>query len=206
MKVTPGTSRLEAYTDGIFAIAATLLVLDLSIDGLSHINSSSQLWHALANMSDKFVAFGISFVLLSMLWMIHVRQFRMIAATDTGLLWLNTFRLLFIVLIPFTTSISSEYQDFAAGKVLLPVNFFLAALCGYLTWVWATTDHGHLLDQELQQTTAISGLKYQGLTAVLCGALSVILSPWVGSWAFLAYLGESPVHRLVQWKTKTTTK
>lgn len=136
-----GTSRLEAYTDGVFAIAATLLVLDLSTATFPAIHSDSELWSQLEAMSEKFTSFIISFILISMLWIFHVRQFRQINRSDTVLLWVNSARLMFIVLIPFSTGISSEYSSYLLGKILLPINILLAILLGFLTWVWAEKDH-----------------------------------------------------------------
>ena len=189
-------TRVEAYTDAVFAIAATLLVLDLTTTAIGEVKTDTQMWAALGGMSDNVVAFVISFLLLSMLWVIHFRQFRSLARADGALLWLNNFRLLFIVLNPFTTSLVSEYSAFYAGRMLLPVNFFFASLFGYLSWVWAASRDGHLLTDEARPDARLEGLG--GLSAVLCGAVAAIFSPWVGSWGFLAYVFNGPLTALLQ--------
>ena len=189
-------TRVEAYTDGVFAIAATLLVLDLTTTAIGEVDSDRQMWVALAGMADNLVAVVISFLLLSLLWMIHLQQFRSLARADGTLLWLNSIRLLFIVLIPFTTSLVPEYSDFYGGRMLLPINFFFAALFGHLSWVWAASRGGHLLTEEARPDARLEGLG--GLSAVICGAVAAILSPWIGSWGFLAYVLNGPLTRLLQ--------
>ncbi|WP_438353739.1 TMEM175 family protein [Microbacterium sp. CJ88] len=177
--------RVEAYTDAVFAIAATLLVLDLTTTAIGQVGSDGQLWADLAGMWPSFSGFGVSFALLSLLWMIHLQQFRDIARADATLIWLNNARLLFVVLIPFTTSLVSDYSDYYAGRMLLPINFFFAALLGHLSWRWAAARDGHLLTEE-----STSQIIYQGaggLAAVICGFVAMAVSPWAGSWGFLAY-------------------
>lgn len=189
-----GTTRTEAYTDAVFAIAATLLVLDLTAASLEGVRTSGELWVALGQLWPKFLAFAVSFALLSGMWMIHLRQFRDIRTVDGVLLWLNNGRLLFIVLIPFTTSLTSEFSEFVAGRVLLPIDFFLAALFGHLTWRWAAARGGHLLRPESVGPSALAGAR--GLAAVICAAIAVVLSPWIGSVAFLAFFLNGPLTAL----------
>lgn len=190
------TTRVEAYTDGVFAIAATLLVLDLTTTTFSHIDSDGQMWAALAGMSESFTAFVISFGLLSLLWMIHLQQFRDLARVDGGLMWLNSIRLLFIVLIPFTTSLVAEYSDFYAGRMLLPINFFFATLFGYLAYRWAMAREGHLLSDAARPDAPDQSIA--GTVAVGCAAVAVILSPFIGSWGFLAFVANQPLTVVLQ--------
>ncbi|WP_292865391.1 TMEM175 family protein [Microbacterium sp.] len=187
----PSVTRTEAYTDAVFAIAATLLVLDLTTTSLGEVGSDGEMWAALGGMWPNLMAFGISFVLLSGMWMIHLRQFRDIRTVDSTLLWLNNARLLFVVLIPFTTALTSEYNDYYAGRMLLPIDFFLVALFGHLSWRWAAARGGHLMtpDAYAQRSSAAAG----GLAAVTCGAIAVALSPWFGSAAFFAFLLNGPL-------------
>lgn len=189
-------ARVEAYTDAVFAIAATLLVLDLTTTTIGEVGSDGALWAALGGMWETFLAFIVSFALLSLLWVIHFEQFRDIEKVDAPLLWINNARLLFIVLIPFTTSLVSEYSAFYAGRMLLPINFFCAALLGTLSWKWAASKNGHLLKDEAQ--TDRTEQSVGGTAAVICGALAVALSPWLGSWAFLTYVLGNPLTRLLR--------
>ena len=184
-------SRVEAFTDGVFAIAATLLVLDLTTTGFGTITTDAGLWAALGGMLPEFTAFVVSFLVLCMLWVLHFRQFRELAHADSTLLWINAVRLLFVVLIPFTTSLSSEYADFVAGRVLLPINVLLATVLGYLSWAWAASRGGHLLRRDMEHDLAHDGVG--GVAAIVAGAISVVLAPWIGPFAFLAYALNAPI-------------
>lgn len=195
-------ARVEAYTDGVFAIAATLLVLDLTTAAFGRVDTDAELWAAIGGLGDNIVSFVVSFLLLSMLWVIHLDQFRGIARADGVLLWINNIRLLFIVLIPFTTSLVSEYSAYYAGRMLLPINFFLAALLGYLTWAWAASRNGHLLTDAAKLTTREDNIG--ALTAVVAGAAAAALSPWIGSWAFLTFALNGPVTVWLQRRARAS--
>lgn len=200
---TYSTTRVEAYTDGVFAIAATLLVLDLTTTTFSHIDSDGQMWAALAGMSESFMAFVISFGLLSLLWMIHLQQFRDIARVDGGLMWLNSIRLLFIVLIPFTTSLVSEYSEFYAGRMLLPINFFFATLFGFLAYRWAMARNGHLLADDARPDAPAQSIA--GAVAVGCAVVAMLLAPFIGSWGFLVYVVNQPLSVVLQKRQRSRT-
>ena len=189
-------ARLEAYTDAVFAIAATLLVLDLTATALGTIDSDADLWRALGAEWQSFMAFAISFALLSGLWITHLSQFRDIAQADTTLLWLNSARLLFIVLIPFTTSLVSDFSEYYAGRMLLPINFFFAMGLGIATWFWAASGNGHLLKDDARADAATQSVG--ALFALGAGAVTVVLSPWLGSWAFLTFAVSGPISAVVQ--------
>lgn len=191
----PGVTRTEAYTDAVFAIAATLLVLDLTTTSFGEIRSDGQLWAALGALWPNLMAFGISFALLSAMWIIHLRQFRDIRTIDTTLLWLNNARLLFVVLIPFATALNSEFNSFYAGRMLLPIDFFLVALFGHLSWRWAAARGGHLMDPDAyaHRSAAAAG----GIAAIVCGAITVAASPWFGSYAFFAFFLSGPVSAIL---------
>ena len=101
---TQSTTRLEAFTDGVFAIAATLLVLDLTQHSLGEVGSDAEMWSAVGGMWELFLNFALSFLLLCLMWMVHVQQFEHVARVDATMVWLNNARLLFIVLVPFARS------------------------------------------------------------------------------------------------------
>ncbi len=178
-------SRIEAYTDGVFAIAATLLVLDLTTHAIGEVSSDAELWGGLAATSPAVLGFIISFGLLSVLWVVHVQQFNEIARVDEPMMWINNVRLLFIVFMPFTTSLASDYSDFYAGRMLLPINFFFASLFSYVAWSWACARGGHLL--KTQPPGAVERASRDGRVALVCAALAMVSSPWIGSWGFLVY-------------------
>lgn len=193
---TVSTRRLEAFTDGVFAIAATLLVLDLTVNDIGKVASSEDLWASLSGMSSSFLSFAVSFLLLCLLWSIHVTQFEHIARVDGVLTILNTLRLLGIVVIPFTTTINADYSGVWLGRVVLPINFLFVVLIGYLQWLWASRRGSTLLDDMPDEERRLS--RAGSLSAVVLGIVTLAVAPWVGSIAFVAYALDAPMTRLLQ--------
>ena len=120
---TGASKRMEALTDGIFAIAATLLVLEIRVPKLE-IESSSAMIHALYPILPSFIAFVFSFLNILIFWINHDSIGKVLLRFDAKLTYLNILFLLFITLIPFTTAFVSEYPfEFIAitvyGLVLL---------------------------------------------------------------------------------------
>jgi len=195
---TQRTTRLEAFTDGVFAIAATLLVLDLTTHTLGRVSSEAELWQELWGMGPLFVNFALSFVLLCLLWMIHVQQFEHIARVDSTLVWLNNGRLLFIVLVPFATNLTTEYPDYLAGRLAMPVTFLLAIVFSTLQWAWATRRREVMLPDLTAEDARAYGRG--SLSALLIAAAVVVLAPFVGSIAFVLFLLDGPLTRLLRGK------
>jgi uncharacterized membrane protein len=178
------TRRLEAFTDGVFSIAATLLVLDLSIDRFPpHIHTDAQLWSALVGQGFNILSFVISFLLLGLLWRIHVWQFEFVLRVDSYTVFLNTLRLLGVVLIPFTTSLISNYNEFLAGRTLLAVNFLFVTAVSALQWYHLTSPKFAFVSG--LSPAAIRSTRLGSLIAVILATVTLALSPWFGSLAFL---------------------
>jgi uncharacterized membrane protein len=120
-------SRIVAFSDGVFAIAITLLVLSLSVkSGLP----GDRLWHALWELREEFIAFAISFAVIGRFWVIHHRFFGEVRAFDGRLIALNIFYLAWIVLIPFSSQLLGEYGGEAAAVVVYAVNLAGCVLVG----------------------------------------------------------------------------
>jgi uncharacterized membrane protein len=99
------TNRAEAFSDGVFAVAITLLALDLSVAGPGH----GSLAHQLREHWPSFAAYVISFFVIGITWVNHHALFKSFARADRTLLFLNLLLLLFIVAIPFATSTVATY-------------------------------------------------------------------------------------------------
>ena len=196
------TRRVEAFTDGVFSIAATLLVLDLTIDGFGKAETNDQLWHDLLGLQQNLLSFVISFLLLCFLWSVHVRQFEYLERVDSTLTLLNTVRLLGVVLIPFTTSLNSEYSELLAGRLALPLNFLFVVAMGVAQWEYATTSKRGLVEGLSVETRR--RYRTNGFVAVGLGVVVVLLAVFVGPWAFLVYLLSAFLQRVVNRPARRT--
>jgi uncharacterized membrane protein len=98
-------NRLEAFSDGVFAVAITLLALDLAVAGPGH----GSLAHQLSGHWPSYAAYVVSFYVIGITWVNHHTLFKSFATTDRTLLFLNLTLLLFIVAIPFGTATMAAY-------------------------------------------------------------------------------------------------
>jgi len=133
--------RLILFSDAVFAIAITLLVIEIKIPELSHASATdSALLEALGHLIPKFVGFIVSFLLIGLYWTIHHRMFGYVTAYDKKLLLLNLAFLFFIALMPFSNGFYSEYAGVMLGnKLLVPLSFYVLNFCGvgfinYFMW------------------------------------------------------------------------
>ena len=126
-------SRIVAFSDGVFAIAITLLVLAFSVPDHLH---GETLGEALWGQRDALLAYGLSFAVIGRFWVIHHRFFSEVTGFDSRLLGLNIFYLAWIVLIPFSSEVLGDHGGEAAGVILYAAN--LAGVV--LTGMWMMAD------------------------------------------------------------------
>jgi uncharacterized membrane protein len=125
-------ARIVAFSDGVFAIAITLLVLGLDVGkGVP----TDHLWHAIGEQWDNFLAYAISFAVIGRFWIVHHRFFGEVKAFDGHLLWLNILYLAAIVLIPFSSKLLGEYGGHTPAAVVYAGNLAVVVLVG----LWLTT-------------------------------------------------------------------
>ena len=177
------TRRIESLTDGVFAIAMTLLVLNLNVPKLMGSITDENLWKALSADSTNFFSFTLSFVILGIMWSIHMRQFEAIERVDKRATTLNTLRLFLVVLIPFTTSLNAEYGNLLLAQMLYPINLFLLALITYLQGLYASNHH--IFYRSYDKKNVEVG-QARSLVFVLATALVCVLVVFVGNMAFFA--------------------
>jgi uncharacterized membrane protein len=132
-------SRIVAFSDGVFAIAITLLVLNFEI---SHTLPGDQIDNALWSQRENLLVYAISFAVIGRFWFIHHRFFGEVTAFDSRLIALNLLYLGWIVLIPFSSEVLGEYGGHTAAVVLYSANLFGVVLIGL--WMTADAHHGGL--------------------------------------------------------------
>lgn len=179
------TRRLEAYTDGVFAIAATLLVLNLSVDGIGVVHSNADLAGMVARLAPSGLNVVISFLLLSLLWFVHVRQFEVIPRVDTTIVWLNNLRLLGVVLVPFSTSLNDAFSDFLIGRIVLPVNVLLILAVSTWQWFHASSPRRGLVRGA--SAAAVHNARVNSVSSLAQAVGVVSLATVTGSLAFLVF-------------------
>ncbi len=143
------TGRLEAFSDGVIAVAITLLILNIKIPGVDSLGKQD-LWSALGGEWSSLVAYVTSFATIGIIWLNHHRLFVHIKRTNTVLLLLNLLLLLIIVFIPVPTALLAEYfvkADQNAAAIVYSGTFFMLACSFNLLWRYASY-HNRLLSKD----------------------------------------------------------
>lgn len=148
------TNRLETLTDGIFAIAMTLLVFGLSISDPDRTPLLTKLGHLLPNVLSVIV----SFVILGVVWVATHSQFQYIRRADHALIWLNLSFLLCVTLVPFSAGVLGRYAPQPIAVILYGSNLLVCLLFHYGMW-WHATRGGHLVDANLDPRVVRMGTR-----------------------------------------------
>ena len=121
MTDTHPNTRLEAFCDGVFAIALTLLILEIKIPSAEMIGTTRELWMALGRLGPSIFAFVLSFAIVLITWVNHHRFFRLVNKSSGSFVYANGFLLLSVVFMPFPTGLVGEYllTDHAAPAVVI---------------------------------------------------------------------------------------
>jgi uncharacterized membrane protein len=147
----PETNRLEAFSDGVFAIAITLLVLELHVPDVE----PGRLWHGLVIEWPQFAAYLSSFFVIGIMWVNHHSMFKQIRRTDRKLLFLNLLLLLWTALLPFPTGLISRHLraggiDAKVAEAVYGANLTLAAIAFSLIWMYAVRRR-RLIDHDMTE-------------------------------------------------------
>jgi len=173
-------ARLEAFADGVFAIAATLLIIDVGLPSAL----SKPLADELASLWPQYFAYAVSFLTIAIMWVNHHRIMRQLERVDEPFVYLNIGLLLCIAFVPFPTRVLAEFvrtDDGNAAAVLYGVTMTVTALFFNSVWFYASRG-GRLLHPEADPKM-VSGITRSYLpgapiyaTAMLVGFVSAGLS------------------------------
>jgi uncharacterized membrane protein len=198
----PTVDRLLALSDGVVAIALTLLVLQLRVPSLpsATADSASALASALARGGDQLTAYVISFYVVAQFWLVHHRVFRQLVGQQEGLAWWNFAFLFTITIMPFTSDVLGQYGSNPLAVDIFALNLLLATLA-----TQATSELGRRrgLMTPGSHTAARRGGFLRSMGTVLVLAASMGLA-WVNAanakyvWLLLAV-----VPQLVDWWMRT---
>ena len=133
-----GKNRIEALSDGIFAIAMTLLVLELHIPDLPPNAPNVQVAPALFKLWPKFLTYAVSFISLGVYWIGHHNMYHAIRRSDRVLLWLNILFFMFVSLLPFSTSFLNAFRQTQVAPLFLGANLTSIGWLLYLQWAYAS--------------------------------------------------------------------
>jgi uncharacterized membrane protein len=185
-------SRIVAFSDGVFSIAITLLVLALEIP------ATGDVWDALEDRGAEFFAYFLSFAVVGRFWIAHHRIFGAVARFNSTLLVINLAYLAFIALIPFTSEVLGTHGDDSWGVAMYAANLTAVSL---ISWSMIRYAYSRSLMREDAEEYRARFAGGASLLVALVFALSIpiaFLNPTVAtiSWASLFVLGDRVVDKL----------
>ena len=158
-------NRVEAFSDGVFAIVVTLLVLDLHVPDLRHAGSVLELAHGLIDLLPKFLSWAISFIIVCKFWLNHHFLLGQARYADYAVIWLNSLFLMFQSLIPFPTALMGEYPKNSLAVslfgVVMAVNTLLFMLLqSYITRKLIKPEFVRSVDPHIMKKSLIGPISY----------------------------------------------
>lgn len=129
------TNRLETLTDGLFAIAMTILVVTIEIP-MGPIHTSQLFLQTTGEILPKYVVYFLSFLILAGFWINHHILF-LIKKANMTLIWINVFWLMFIALVPLSTSLIAQFPQYQLSQLIFDVNILVIGLFTYMIWKYS---------------------------------------------------------------------
>jgi uncharacterized membrane protein len=180
---TGETDRLLALSDGVIAIAITLLVLEITVPEIPPGASAEALRALGAEQWHEFVGYVLSFLVIGLYWTLHRRIFVYIEAHDRGIVWLNLLFLLFVAFVPYGTSVFSTYPNRLGVSVIAAV-LALTGLSLALLWMYAS--RRRLLQEGLtSRVVTIQATRY--LVSPVVFLLSIVVATFDSRLAVLTW-------------------
>ena len=175
-------SRIVAFSDGVFAIAITLLVLQLEVP--EHV-PRDDLWPALWDQRHDLFAYAISFAVIGRFWVVHHRFFGDVTGFDSRLITLNLFYLAWIVLMPFSSQVLGDHGGDEPAVILYAVNLIGVILAGTLLFVDARRAGLSRASPEEERAGRRSALIVAGIF-FLSIFVAILISPEAATFCWLA--------------------
>ena len=171
-------SRLETFCDGVFAIALTLLVIDIKIPPPDAIGTSRELWLALGHRTPSILAFVLSFAIILITWVNHHAAFRLVNKSSAAFIYANGFLLLTVVVMPFPTALVGEYllTDHAAPAVVIYNAVTAVQAIGWIL-VSGAALRGRLTKDE-KSTSAMRNNHRNGYFALVVYSVLALIAFW----------------------------
>lgn len=171
-----GKNRIEALSDGVFAIVMTLLILEIRVPNLPGNAANLVLLPELLKLWPKFFAYFVSFVSLGVFWVGHHRMYHAIRRVDSVILWLNVLFFMFVSMLPFSTSLLNAFRQSQVAPLFFGANLAVIGWVLWAQWLYAGL-HRELLaafvsDEYLRR------VKFRTFMIPLMTTLTMLLCFW----------------------------
>ncbi len=172
--------RIEALVDGVFAVAMTVLVLQVPVPALPDPVTGAEVVDALWALLPSIATYAVSFLILGTLWVGHHDQSRLIRRTDSALVWSNLFFILCVAFVPFATAFVSRYPLQQAAIVIYGATLLLAGMFLFAHWNHAV-NRGLVAEEVTPELAEVVRERISmGMAAFLVATIAGAFLPKVG--------------------------
>lgn len=170
--------RIAALSDGVFAVAMTLMVLDLRVPAMEVVHSEHDLWRALVAISPRLGMYMMSFLTLGIFWVGQQTQLNHLSRSDRSLSWIHLVFLFAVTLTPFSTMLLAEYPAYRIALIVYWLNILFLGAALYASWRCASGKHLVKHDLPLEVAIAIKRRIVIAQAFYALGALLCVLSTY----------------------------
>lgn len=187
-----GIGRILALSDGVFAIAITLLIIEIAVPAST---GDSGLPKALLGLWPRYLAYLLSFLVIARFWVTHRLAFRLIARDNATLVWLNLLLLMFVAFLPFPTAVVGQHAGSPAATVLYATSVILASTASAAYW-WYASGRGRLLRPDAGRAQ-VRAMRARALSGAVFFALTVPIAVFIPYAAEILWILVFPLTRIV---------
>jgi uncharacterized membrane protein len=189
-----GKNRIEALSDGIFAIVMTLLILEFHVPNLPLNAPNVDVAPALLTLWPKFLSYIVTFVSLGFFWVGHHIMYHAIRRADRTLLWLNIFYFMFVSLLPFSTSVLNAFPEAFVAPLFFGANLAIIGWILFFQWSYANSQPDMLADfVSAEYSTTV---RSRMLIVPVATTLTVFICFWSVGISLAIYLLLLPLYML----------
>ncbi|MEP7165260.1 MAG: TMEM175 family protein [Ferruginibacter sp.] len=170
------TSRIEAFSDGVFAIVITLLAFQFKVPKFTNEATIHQNFQELLKLSSNFIGFIFSFLFVAVFWVNHHQLFHTIKEADRKLLWYNIHLLFWITIIPFPTAMVGDHPGIPMATISLAFVLMMASLAAFIVRRYSYFK-ASLVDENLSLDSIKDGL-YKNIAAIVLNFAAILIAPY----------------------------
>lgn len=201
------TSRIETFSDGVFAIVITLLAFQFKVPKFTIEATLNQNFRELLKLSPNFIGFVFSFLFVAVFWINHHQLFHTIKEADRKLLWYNIHLLFWITIIPFPTAMVGDYPEIPAATMSLAFVLMMASLAAFIVRRYSYFK-ASLVDENLSVDSIKDG-STKNIVAILLNFAAILIAPWsvkICYIIFIIVLALFIIPQKLELKSKSSSK
>jgi uncharacterized membrane protein len=180
------TSRIEALSDGVFAIVLTLMVFQIRVPDIPVDVAQTQLWPRLMHQAPELYSYAVSFILVGIYWVAHHNMYHLVKRSTRPLLWMNLVFLMFVGFIPYSVALVGRYSDVRRIMILYGVHLMIISGMLYMKWWYVTRKHNLLVAPLSAEFVRSVDIKI--LTAPAVCILAIAASFYSVRWSYFLYV------------------